>query len=234
MKTRNILTLATLACTVLLFSCNNIATNVSLKTQADSASYAIGADVGNNIINSLKTHPGGKEISTDIVLAAFYDVVNDNELKLSDTEARMVIQSYFSNAQVKEAEKSKADEAKFFEENAGKAGIQSTESGLQYEILVAGNGDKPVESDRVKVHYHGTLTDGTVFDSSVDRGEPAEFSLTGVIRGWTEILQLMPVGSKWKVYIPSELGYGTRGSGPKIGPNTPLVFEIELLEILKQ
>ena len=109
----------------------------------------------------------------------------------------------------------------------------TTPSGLQYEILTEGEGPKPTAEDQVRAHYHGTLIDGTVFDSSVDRGEPAVFALNQVIPGWTEALQLMPVGSKWKIYLPSDLAYGERGGGPTIGPNSTLIFEVELLEIVK-
>ena len=121
---------------------------------------------------------------------------------------------------------------KFLEENAKKAGVNVTDSGLQYEILTEGNGNKPSATDKVRVHYTGTLPDGTVFDSSVARGAPAEFPVNGVIRGWVEALQMMPVGSKWKLTIPHELAYGERGAGASIPPFSPLVFEVELLDIL--
>ena len=123
--------------------------------------------------------------------------------------------------------------AKYLEENKKREGVKVTESGLQYEVLTAGSGPKPAASDTVSVHYHGTLLDGTVFDSSVERGVPAEFAVGGVIPGWTEALQLMPTGSKWKVVIPSELAYGPRGAGRDIGPHATLVFEVELLDIKK-
>ena len=121
---------------------------------------------------------------------------------------------------------------KFLEENAKKAGVNVTDSGLQYEILTEGNGNKPSATDKVRVHYTGTLPDGTVFDSSVARGAPAEFPVNGVIRGWVEALQMMPVGSKWKLTIPHELAYGERGAGASIPPFSTLVFEVELLDIL--
>ena len=120
---------------------------------------------------------------------------------------------------------------KFLEENKLKEGVVVTESGLQYEVLTMGNGKKPSETDRVKVHYHGTLIDGTVFDSSVERGEPIVFGLNQVIKGWTEGVQLMPVGSKFRFYIPYELGYGERGAGQQIPPYATLIFEVELLGI---
>ncbi len=120
---------------------------------------------------------------------------------------------------------------KFLEENKNKPGIKVTESGLQYEVIKEGKGNKPGPTDKVKCHYKGTLIDGTQFDSSYDRGEPSTFGVNGVIKGWTEALQIMPVGSKWKLYIPANLAYGTRGSKPKIGPNEALIFEIELIDI---
>ena len=120
---------------------------------------------------------------------------------------------------------------KFLADNGKRAGVTTTASGLQYEVIKAGTGNKPAATDQVKVHYHGTTIDGSVFDSSVDRGEPVTFGLGQVIKGWTEALQLMPVGSKWKIYIPSELGYGEQAAGPKIKPNSTLIFEVELLSI---
>ena len=122
---------------------------------------------------------------------------------------------------------------KFLEENKVKEGVTTTESGLQYEIIIVGEGTIPTADSKVRVHYHGTLLDGTVFDSSVDRGEPATFGVNQVIKGWTEALQLMPVGSKWKLVIPSALAYGDRGAGGDIGPNSTLIFEVELLEIVE-
>ncbi|MCB1225038.1 MAG: FKBP-type peptidyl-prolyl cis-trans isomerase, partial [Verrucomicrobiales bacterium] len=124
-----------------------------------------------------------------------------------------------------------AEGKKFLDENGKKDGVVTTPSGLQYEVMTEGKGDKPAATDQVKVHYHGTLLDGTVFDSSVERGEPITFPVQGVIKGWVEALQLMPVGSKWKLFIPSELAYGKQGAGSDIGPDETLVFEVELLGI---
>ncbi|MGB0931993.1 MAG: FKBP-type peptidyl-prolyl cis-trans isomerase, partial [Chitinophagales bacterium] len=120
----------------------------------------------------------------------------------------------------------------FLTKNKERSEIKVTDSGLQYEVMTEGTGAIPSAEDKVKVHYHGTLMDGKVFDSSVDRGEPAEFPVGGVIKGWVEALQLMPTGSKWKLYIPSDLAYGERGAGGDIGPHETLIFEVELLEIL--
>jgi len=231
---RTLVILALVAGSASLFSCGNISSkNVDLKNHADSASYAIGSDIGNNIKNNLKAAPGGEALNPEIILAAFQDVISGEEVKISEEMGRTIIQTYFMQAQAEAAEKAKGEESKFFEENGKKEGMKSTESGIQYEIITEGNGKKPTAEDRVKVHYHGTLIDGTVFDSSVDRGEPATFGVGQVIKGWSEILQLMPTGSKWKVYIPSELAYGERGAGEQIKPNSTLIFEIELLEIVK-
>ena len=122
----------------------------------------------------------------------------------------------------------------FLEKNGKREGVTTTASGLQYEVMKMGSGDKPKETDEVTVHYHGTLTDGKVFDSSVDRGEPATFPLNGVIKGWTEALQLMPIGSKFKIFLPSDLAYGAQGAGQMIGPHETLIFEVELLKINKK
>jgi FKBP-type peptidyl-prolyl cis-trans isomerase len=144
-----------------------------------------------------------------------------------------MIQKFFEKVSTKEAAKNAEEGKAFLEQNKTKEGVITTASGLQYEILKAGEGPKPTAEQNVKCNYHGTLINGTVFDSSVDRGEPATFNVSQVIPGWTEALQLMPVGSKWKLYIPGELAYGERGAGKNIGPNTTLIFEVELLEIVK-
>ena len=148
-------------------------------------------------------------------------------------KAREYMQTYFVQASAKEAKKNKEEGEKFLAENKTKSGVITTESGLQYQVITEGTGAKPTEKDRVKVHYTGTLLDGTKFDSSVDRGEPAEFGVNQVIKGWTEGLQLMPVGSKYIFWIPSELAYGERAAGPEIKPNSVLKFEVELLDIVK-
>ncbi|MFM9053078.1 MAG: FKBP-type peptidyl-prolyl cis-trans isomerase, partial [Bacteroidota bacterium] len=127
-----------------------------------------------------------------------------------------------------------AESKKFLENNKKKNGVTTTASGLQYEVIKQGTGPKPTAEDTVRTHYHGTLIDGTVFDSSVERGEPAEFPVGAVIKGWTEALQLMPVGSKYRLYIPSDLAYGERSAGPKIGPGSTLIFDVELLEIVSK
>jgi FKBP-type peptidyl-prolyl cis-trans isomerase FklB len=157
-----------------------------------------------------------------------------------DMSADMLLRREFDKVnQRKEAEKSAKGAAnleegqKFLAENKTKEGVTTLESGLQYQVITTGTGEKPTLTDRVKCHYHGTLIDGTVFDSSVDRGEPSVFPVNGVIKGWTEALQLMPVGSKWKLFIPADLAYGANGAGDKILPNSALIFEVELLSIEK-
>jgi len=145
----------------------------------------------------------------------------------------MSISEYLQKLKAEKMSKNKVAGEQFLAENKSKPGVVTLPSGLQYIILKEGTGAKPTAADKVKTHYHGTLIDGTVFDSSVERGEPISFPVGGVIKGWTEALQLMPVGSKWKLFIPSELAYGDRQAGPKIGPGSALIFDVELLDIEK-
>ncbi|WP_346861524.1 FKBP-type peptidyl-prolyl cis-trans isomerase [uncultured Draconibacterium sp.] len=208
--------------------------NVKMETSVDSVSYAIGVLVGANNKKQLETAPGGDEMSMEIMAAAFRSASIGEELKISEEDANAVIQQFFKDAGDREAQENLEAGNKFLEENKAREGVSTTESGLQYEVLTEGTGEKPAATDKVRVHYHGTLIDGTVFDSSVDRGEPAVFGVSQVIPGWTEALQLMPVGSKWKVYLPSNIAYSERGAGGDIGPNSTLIFEVELLEIVKE
>ncbi len=208
--------------------------NVKMETSVDSVSYAIGVLVGTNNKKQLESAPGSDEMSMEIMSAAFRSASLGEEPKMTQEEANALVQQFFQDASEREAQANLEEGNKFLEENAAREGVTTTESGLQYEVLTEGTGEKPAATDKVRVHYHGTLTDGTVFDSSVERGEPAVFGVNQVIKGWTEALQLMPVGSKWKVFIPSELAYGPRGAGGDIGPNSALVFEVELLEIVKE
>jgi FKBP-type peptidyl-prolyl cis-trans isomerase FklB len=192
--------------------------------------------VGENMAHQLKND--GIELDTDAVALAINDVMAGNASRLTDAEKRSTVEQVQKESQARQmaanAEKSaknQADGAAYLVANAQKAGVTTTASGLQYKALVVGDGAKPTKSDRVKVHYKGTLIDGTVFDSSYDRGEPIVFPVTGVIAGWVEGLQLMTVGSKFELAIPSNLAYGANGSGPVIGPDAVLVFEVELLDI---
>lgn len=207
----------------------------------DKVSYFIGSQIGGNIANNFKQQ--GVEIDIDSFLGAVRDQFEGkpSKYKPEELEAAMkafekVMQGKQAEMQAKQAAKAgevKAAGAKFLAENAKKEGVKTTASGLQYEVLKKADGAKPVPTDKVNVHYHGTLLNGKVFDSSVDRGEPITFGVQEVIKGWTEGLQLMNVGSKFKFYIPSDLAYGDNGAGADIGPGETLVFEVELLKIEK-
>lgn len=199
---------------------------VQLNNEIDSVSYSLGVNIAQNIKSQ-----GMDVVNVNALTKAFNDVLGDQTLKLDQSTCSTVINTYFQNLQSSRSEKSKEAGLAFLEENKNKENVFTTESGLQYEIITEGTGPIPKEDDTVTVHYHGTTIDGTVFDSSVDRGEPVSFPVNGVIMGWQEALQLMPVGSKWKIYVPSELAYGERGAGRDIGPNETLIFEVELLSI---
>ncbi|AXP81298.1 putative FKBP-type peptidyl-prolyl cis-trans isomerase FkpA precursor [Mariniflexile rhizosphaerae] len=206
----------------------------ALKTELDSVSYAIGMDVARNVKTSVS------EIDSELFIQGYMNVLDSTNILIKEENAQQVLTAYFQKKQAEkmkkqqeEAEKEKVVGEKFLEENKSKAGVKVTESGLQYIVLKEGTGAKPTAESKVKVHYHGTLIDGTVFDSSVDRGEPTEFGVGQVIRGWTEGLQLMSVGSKYKFFIPQDLGYGARQAGEKIKPYSTLIFEVELLEIVE-
>lgn len=207
--------------------------SASLKTSIDSASYAIGISTGAGYKENLKTLPGGNANLDDLITGFIQAIKGDTTaMKMTPEAAQAYLQTYFVEAQAREASKLKEEGEKALAENKTKSGIITTESGLQYQVVTEGTGAKPTADDKVKVHYTGTLLDGTKFDSSVDRGEPAEFGVSQVIKGWTEGLQLMPVGSKYIFWIPSELAYGERGAGQDIKPNSTLKFEVELLEIV--
>ena len=158
--------------------------------------------------------------------------MEQKEPEIGYQEAQAIISEFFQALQAKVSEAAQQEGKAFLAENAQRAEVVTTASGLQYEVITAGAGSIPSASDSVKVHYHGSLIDGTVFDSSVNRGEPATFGVTQVISGWVEALQLMPVGSKWKLYIPSDLAYGAQGAGQSIAPHSTLIFEVELLDIV--
>ena len=208
--------------------------NVNLKSAVDSASYAIGVNTGAGYKENLKTLPGGKA-NVDALIAGFITALKGDSaaLKMTPEAAQAYLQTYFTEAQARETNKVKDEGEKFLAENKTKSGILTTESGLQYQVVTEGKGAKPTAADKVKVHYTGTLLDGTKFDSSVDRGEPAEFGVGQVIKGWTEGLQIMPVGSKYIFWIPAELAYGEQGAGADIKPGSTLKFEVELLDIVK-
>ncbi|MEZ5464564.1 MAG: FKBP-type peptidyl-prolyl cis-trans isomerase [Lysobacteraceae bacterium] len=205
-----------------------------LETEKDKASYVVGMQIGGSL-QQIKD-----EIDLDVVFAAIRSGLNGDEPALSREEAVEVQKAFGQRLQAKaaaetqaKAEANKKEGEEFLAANKGKAGVKTTASGLQYKVATEGKGAKPAATDTVKVHYTGTLLDGTKFDSSVDRGEPAQFALNQVIPGWTEGLQLMPVGSKFEFWIPSELAYGDRATPGPIGPNATLHFDVELLEIVK-
>lgn len=195
----------------------------------DKVSYALGLSIGQNFRAS-----GFDEINFEDFLSAFRTVYEEGEPKMSYEEAREVVNSYFQDVQRRAIERNKEAGEKFLKINGHKTGVTTLPSGLQYEVIKMGDGPKPQLTDSVECHYHGTLINGQVFDSSMDRGETTTFPLQGVIKGWTEILQLMPVGSKWKVVIPADLAYGDRGAGQMIQPGSTLIFIIELIAIVNK
>jgi len=191
------------------------------------ASYALGMNVGTSL-KADSLYPNMEEFTQGIK-----DVLNNATPRYSDEAAYQIFSDAYRSLAEKREEKNKQAETDFLAENSKKTGVTVTGSGLQYEVISEGMGRKPAANDTVRVHYEGTLTDGTVFDSSYSRGEPIEFPLNGVIPGWTEGLQLMNVGSKYRLIIPSNLGYGSQGAGPQIPPYSTLVFQVELLDIVQ-
>ena len=207
-------------------SCQQDVGKVSLKTEHDTVSYIIGHNIGTNLAASPMT-----EINVQAIAKGMSAAMDEEELFMDPQMANMLVQEYMQKLETAGTENNLAEGVEFLEQNGKRKGVTTTESGLQYEILVEGNGPKPTAESNVTVHYHGTLIDGTEFDSSLG-GEPAQFGVTQVISGWTEALQLMPVGSKWKVFLPTDLAYGAnpRPGGP-IEPNMALIFEIELISV---
>jgi len=200
-----------------------------LKNNKDSASYALGVRIAQNIKDQ-----GFDKLDAALIQKGISDVFNGKAIALPDASLDKCIGEYQQKASSAKASVAKAAGQKFLAENGKRKGVVTTKSGLQYEVIKAGTDTtKPTINDKVKCHYHGTLIDGTVFDSSVDRGEPISFPVGGVIAGWTEALQLMTVGSKWKLYIPAELAYGDRQMGDKIKAGSTLIFEVEILAIEK-
>ncbi len=222
---------------VFLLSCNNkgkVNNEISLNSEIDSVSYAIGNAIAQSIITQNEQIKNqSPDLNMEIINSSIMSNLTDaNKSVLDSATTQIIIQNYFSKKQKLEEDNAKAEGVKFLEENKSKDGVQVTESGLQYVIISEGNGKKPVDSSNVTVHYHGTTPSGEVFDSSVDRGQPATFNLSQVIKGWTEGVQLMKEGAKYKFFIPQELAYGAnpRPGGP-IKPYMPLVFEVELISI---
>ncbi|TMO56578.1 FKBP-type peptidyl-prolyl cis-trans isomerase [Pseudoalteromonas aurantia] len=199
-------------------------------TDAEKASYGIGLQMG----EQLKANPF-EGLNLHSVFEGMKDAYAGEAMRVEIPEIQAAFEKINTEIQARREEESKvlaAEGIAFLEENAKRTEITVTESGLQYEVVATGEGEKPSAESKVRVHYHGTLINGTVFDSSYDRGEPAEFPVNGVIAGWTEALQLMQAGSKLRLYIPHELAYGERGAGASIAPFSTLVFDVELLEIL--
>lgn len=194
----------------------------------DKVSYALGLSIGFNFETS-----GIKSLSITDFTQGLQDVLENQNLKLSHEEAKKIINEYFQRLQEEKYENNKAAGAEFLLINGHRSDVTTLPSGVQFQILKEGSGEKPTPTSTVKCHYHGTLINGVVFDSSVERGQPASFPVNGVIKGWQEILPMMPVGSKWKVTIPYQHAYGAQQAGQLIEPYSTLIFEIELLEIEK-
>jgi len=203
---------------------NSMAQN--LNSKMDTLSYSVGVILAQNL-----KQQGLTELDTKTLATAIEDVLQDNDLKIDATKAQGIFRAAMMEKANAAGSENKAAGEKFLATNGARETVNTLESGLQYEVIKKGAGPSPAATDKVTVHYHGMLIDGTVFDSSVERGSPASFPVNGVIPGWVEALQLMAVGDKWKLFIPSSLAYGERGAGGQIGPNSTLIFEVELLKI---
>lgn len=236
MKRKTGVFLAVAATVFLINGCSGKEQTVAkMESLQDKVSYGIGLRIGKDFKSQQV------ELNPDLLMKGIEDGLAGTEPLLSDEQIRETMVAF--QQEMMEREKTRLEEAsvknaeegkKFLEENAKKEGVVTLPSGLQYKVITEGSGKQPTSEDTVKVHYRGTLVDGTEFDSSYSRNEPAEFPVGGVIPGWTEALQLMKEGSKWQLVLPPELAYGERGAGPRIGPNATLVFEVELLEVEPQ
>jgi FKBP-type peptidyl-prolyl cis-trans isomerase FklB len=206
------------------------ASGVALKNKADSVGYSLGYNLGEFLkANGVKDLPA--DVNVELMVKAVKLALSNEKSPLTREQCSMAINSFVENKRTESVSKNKETGAKFLEENKKKPGVVALPSGLQYQVITMGTGPKPTANDRVQVHYHGTLIDGTVFDSSMDRGEPIVHNANGFIAGWNEALLLMPTGSKWKLFIPSDLAYGDAGAGPQIPPGSTLIFDIELLKV---
>ncbi|MCQ2238012.1 MAG: FKBP-type peptidyl-prolyl cis-trans isomerase [Bacteroidaceae bacterium] len=193
----------------------------------DKFSYALGLGIGQNLLSM-----GLSELNTEDFVQAINDVIKGNDLVISHKEAQAIVTDYFNVLEERANDASIAEGEEFLKINGQKAGVVTTASGLQYQVLKRGEGKKPSATDRVRCHYRGSLINGKVFDSSYDRNEPADFPLNQVIAGWTEALQLMAEGSQYRLFIPYHLGYGERGAGAMIPPYSTLIFDVELIKVL--
>lgn len=202
-------------------------TEKKLSGDLERFSYALGMSVASNLIKS-----GVKKLNPDLFLQAINDTYSGDMPQMMPEEANKILEEFMQKSNQGEAKSNLEEGLKFLEENRKNNDVNELPSGLQYKVIEEGDGELPSPKDQVKCHYHGTLVDGTVFDSSVDRGQPAVFPINAVIPGWVEALQLMPSGSKWRLFVPPELGYGENGAGGVIGPNSTLIFDLELLEIV--
>lgn len=199
---------------------------VNLSDSTQQVSYSFGVVLGKNFKDT-----GLDSLDMEVFLAAMKDVIKGRELKVQPVEAEATMHRYMQAAMMKRSAIAKAQSERFLADNKSKEGIRTTDSGLQYKIVDQGKGKTPTTADRVTVHYTGKLVDGTIFDSSVQRGQPSTFRVNQVIPGWTEALQLMKEGDKWELYIPYSLGYGERGYPPQVPPFSTLIFEVELMKV---
>jgi FKBP-type peptidyl-prolyl cis-trans isomerase FklB len=201
----------------------------TLNNDIDSLSYSLGLLIGHNL-----RVQGVEKIQHEVYTMGLQDGFSGKPDNISFEAANIFVQKYFENKMAKASEENLNKGIEFLNENKNKEGVVTLSSGLQYKVLRAGEGKSPKATDRVKVHYKGTLLDGTVFDSSYERGEPSVFGVKQVIKGWTEALMLMSPGSKWMLYVPPDLAYGSNSAGEQIGPNSTLIFEVELIEVLEE
>ena len=195
--------------------------------ELENFSYALGMSIAGNLVQT-----GVTTVNPEIFLSGFKDVFKGETPLIHPEEANFILEEFIGKLNQDKVAGNLEEGLKFLTENRKKQGVIELPSGLQYMVLTEGNGEIPTATDKVKCHYHGTLIDGTVFDSSVERKQPAVFPVNGVIQGWVEALQLMSTGSKWRLFIPSELAYGSNGAGAAIGPNSALIFDVELLKII--
>lgn len=202
-------------------------TDKKLSGELENFSYALGMSIAGNLIQT-----GVKTVHPELFLNGFKDVFKGEKTMIHPEEANAILEEFIGNLNQNKGAGNLEEGRKFLAENKKKQGVVELPSGLQFTVLTEGEGEIPTLNDQVKCHYHGTLIDGTVFDSSVERGQPAVFPVNGVIQGWVEALQLMSTGSKWRLFIPSELAYGSNGAGGVIGPNSALIFDVELLKII--